>query len=248
MFWWVVGNPTQILQSIALILVIHLSGHFAYLSFCCCFCDSISILLCSFGSLKMIFPMEGTSFEKWEKKRTYALLSFGFWMWLQWYWGRVQVLLRLCGSSPENDQGWLSPLMDRVFGSCSSLGSKTLSKALVLVEAISVSVFKFSYQDSIIYNVGTWVFGKLWGCGRYVLRQPRQQHNFLKFQVQRNYVMWATQFCYFSLEMVGVTEIVNLEIISVFEYCSRSSFDTLVTYSLFQIFPFESEKIEWFVF
>ena len=60
--------------------------------------------------------------------------------------------------------------------------------------------------------------------------------------------MWATQFCYFSLEMVGVTEIVNLEIISVFEYCSRSSFDTLVTYSLFQIFPFESEKIEWFVF
>ena len=73
----------------------------------------------------------------------------------------MQVLLRLCGSSTENDKGWLSPLMDRVFGSCSSLGSKTFSKALVLVEAISVSVFKFSYQDGIIYNVGTWVFGKL---------------------------------------------------------------------------------------
>lgn len=47
-----------------------------------------------------------------------------------------------------------------------------------------------------------------------------------------------------SLEMVGVTEIINLEIISVFEYCSHGSFDTLVTNSLFQIFPFESEKIQ----
>ena len=38
---------------------------------------------------------------------------------------------------------------------------RTLSKALVFVEATSVSVFKFPYEDSIIYNVGTWVFGKL---------------------------------------------------------------------------------------
>lgn len=55
----------------------------------------------------------------------------------------VQLLLRLCGSSTENGKGWLSPLMHRVFGCCSSLGSKTLSKALVFVEATSVSVFKF---------------------------------------------------------------------------------------------------------
>ena len=60
--------------------------------------------------------------------------------------------------------------------------------------------------------------------------------------------MWAAQFCYFSLGMVVVTEIISLEIISVFEYCSCSSFDTLVTNSLFQIFPFEGEKIQWFVF
>lgn len=191
MFWWVVGNPTQIPQSIALILAIHFSGHFAYLSFCC-FCNSTSIFLC-FRSLKMIFPMEGTGFGKWEKTKTHAALSFGFWMWLQQYWGWVQLLLRLCGSSTENGKGWLSPLMHRVFGCCSSLGSKTLSKALVFVEATSVSVFKFPYEDSIVYNVGTWVFGKQWGCGRYVLRQPRQQHNLLKFQVQRNYVIWATQ-------------------------------------------------------
>lgn len=61
-------------------------------------------------------------------------------------------------------------------------------------------------------------------------------------------MIWAALFCYFSLGMVGITEILNLEIISFFEYCSHSSFDTLVTNSLFQIFPFESEKIYWFVF
>lgn len=61
------------------------------------------------------FPMEGTGFGKWEKKRTRAPLPFGFWMWLQQRWGHVQLLLRLCGSSTESGKGWLSPLMHRVW-------------------------------------------------------------------------------------------------------------------------------------
>lgn len=87
---------------------------------------------------------------------------------------------------------WLSPLKHRALGSCSSLGSKTLSRALVLVEATSVSAFTFPYYDSIIRNVGPWIFGRLWECSRDILRQPRQLQDLLQFQRQRNYVIRAT--------------------------------------------------------
>lgn len=107
-FWWVVGNLTRIPQSIALILTIHSSGNFVYPSFCCCCYNSTSMLLCSFGSLKMNFPIVFPNGRHWlwemgEKKNSCAP-SFGFWMHLQQYQGQVQFLLRLCVSSTDKQK------------------------------------------------------------------------------------------------------------------------------------------------
>lgn len=204
-FWWVVGNPTQIPQSIALILAIHFSGHFAYLSF---------LLFLQFNFHPSLFQKPENDFSNGrhlalgngeDKNSCSCPLASGCDS------SNIEAECNSCSGcvvpALRMAKRWLSPLMHRVFGCCSSLGSKTLSKALVFVEATSVSVFKFPYEDSIIYNVGTWVW-KQWGCGRYVLRQ--QDSSIISWNFKYRGIMLYGQH---SLEMVGVTEIINLEII-----------------------------------
>ena len=126
-------------------LTVHSSyiGHPSLWTFCIpvillFFCNSISILLCSFGSLKMIFQWKALALGNGRKKELVhpCPLASGCGS------NNVEATCNSCSGcvvpALRVAKGGCHPWCTE-FGSCSNLCSKTLSKALVLVEATLVS-------------------------------------------------------------------------------------------------------------
>lgn len=135
----------------------------------------------------------------------------------------VQLLLRPCGSSIDSGRRWLSPCKHRTLGLWGSLGSIDLVKGSGSSGGhIRINVLELTGYCSIRSSVGSWIFGRLWWCGRVVLRRPRQRQDLLQLQRQSSYAIWAVQFCSLSLEVVGISWIPSL-------------YDIFVTKCLYQI-------------
>lgn len=118
-------------------------------------------------------------------------------------------------------------------GSTSSdLGGVDLIRDLVLLEATpSVSTFRFPCYYSIKSPVGSWVFD---GCGDMV-SQPKKLRDLLPIQRQSSCAICATQFCFFSLAVLGFIEIINLRTTSIWDFHSSIHCQTLRTDPLFHI-------------